>query len=253
MKNRVIIRILVPVCFLGAALALVAYQHAINKDEELLRGNTLNQVVVEFFTSPDCKKCTDANALITSLLSEEKLIALTYPVAPETTQGSENSNLSLNYKNYHNRYARKFRSNSYIPELILNGKERFSGQGNHVLNGHLTADGLIANLDTPFVYRTSTSVNVNYNFENNVPGAQLFALLVQETATVTSTNNNATVKSYTYTNLVVEKITLDVTIIAGTFSLKLPENAKSTDRFKVVLLLQDAMMEIKAASISKSC
>lgn len=251
MKNRLILKFLVPLCFLVAALLLVAYQHSKIKEEELLRGNGLNHVVIELFTSQDCKKCADADALIASLKDEQKVIALTYPVSIENNERTESTALSLDYKEYHSRYGRKFRRKSYTPELILNGKEHFAGQGNHVLNGHLRAEGMIAYLETPFVYRTNTGIHVTYSFDNSVPGAQLYALLVQDSAAFTAPGE--TRKKTIFNNLVLEKIPLDVTLRSGTFSFQLPESLNGQVKYKVVLLLQNAKMEIKAASISKSC
>ena len=90
-------------------------------------GEAQTPVVLELFTSQGCSSCPPADKLLSELSREPNVIALAYHVDYWNHLGWRDPFSSRAWSHRQGTYARVLRSQTYTPQLVINGKAQLVG------------------------------------------------------------------------------------------------------------------------------
>ncbi|MDP5078636.1 MAG: DUF1223 domain-containing protein [Nonlabens sp.] len=253
MKNRFLLKKIVPVCCLTLAMSILVFQHKRNDKQIALPAVNQNSIVIELFTSQGCSSCPPADALVGELIHVNDVVVLSYHVDYWDRLGWKDTFSSPEHSAYQRRYTKQLHVNTYTPQIVVNGNREFVGSNKRELNAHLKSHSTVAQLESPVVKRSGNAIIADYELETVATDVQVFAILVLDEEYVTIKRGENSDKKINYHNVVIEKVPLDTTNSAGSHTFTIPLTDSKSKKYKVVLLAQDKDLKITAVSVSKSC
>ncbi|QJP35736.1 DUF1223 domain-containing protein [Nonlabens sp. Ci31] len=245
-------KVVIPILSLFGALSILAFQHIENSSEPIPVAPQNNPVVLELFTSQSCPTCENADIIVNTIKDYENVIVLSYHIDYWNQLGWIDTFSDANHTNYQRKYERRFDRNSYAPQMVVNGKSEFDGTNIRLLNGSLKKQSTTEKLLTPKIYREENkSVSVYYDFFTEKKYDKAYALLIMDSCDVAIDNGPNIGKMMTNTNIVINRVPLQLDNSKGNYTFKLPPNLKETDQFKVAIILQDNNLNMVGAAVSK--
>lgn len=90
--------------------------------------------LVELFTSQGCSSCPAADQLLTEMVEQEGVIALSFHVTYWNSLGWKDPYSNENFTNRQKTYSQKFgMGNVYTPQMVVNGSNEFVGSNRNKL------------------------------------------------------------------------------------------------------------------------
>ncbi len=209
-----------------------------------------NLVVLELFTSQGCSSCPSADKLVDEVQTEfdENVISLSYHVDYWNYIGWKDPFSKKAYSDKQRAYGSKFYSSSiYTPQVVINGKEHFVGSNKATMYSKLksyfkkTQPNVVA---INALDKKNGIVTYDYNIKGTVDGKTLRAVLVikeRETIVKRGENRNRTLRN---TNVVVAETYTQLEATSHSGQIKIPELVIPGDELALVLLVQDASLDI---------
>lgn len=214
-------------------------------------------VVMELFTSQGCSSCPPADALLETYAekNDDHIIPLAFHVDYWNRLGWIDSLSKSDYSDRQRDYAEKLNSQTYTPQLVINGQQQFVGSDrseiasavNKYLKNKATVKITVADLNL-----ANSKAAVTYNIEGDISNMNINAALVQKSVmTQINGGENQGVKLNNF-NVVRDFKTGLLSNQSGSISLKLPAG-NSFDNYMVVLFIQDKNNGSIKAAVIKNC
>lgn len=214
-------------------------------------------VVMELFTSQGCSSCPAADAVLEMYAekNDDRIIPLAFHVDYWNRLGWIDSLSKSDYSDRQRNYAEKLNSQTYTPQLVINGQQQFVGSDrseiasavNKYLKTKATAKITVAAMNL-----VNGKAEVTYNIEGDISNMNINAALVQKSViTQIKGGENRGVKLNNF-NVVRDFKTGHLSNQPGSISLKLPAG-NSFDNYMVVLFIQDKNNGSIKAAVIKNC
>ena len=214
-------------------------------------------VVMELFTSQGCSSCPAADAVLQTYAekNDEHIIPLAFHVDYWNRLGWIDSLSKSDYSDRQRDYAEKLNSQTYTPQLVINGQQQFVGSDrseialavNKYLKSKATLKITVADMNL-----ANSKAAVTYNIEGDILNMNINAALVQKSViTQIKGGENQGVKLNNF-NVVRDFKTGLLSNQSGSISLKLPAG-NSFDNYMVVLFIQDKNNGSIKAAVIKNC
>lgn len=242
----------VPILCFTAAFSIIIYQHFFNSKDLIIPRNLTDPVVIELFTSQGCSNSPAADALISNLKDNPKIIVLSFHVDYWDRLGWRDDFSSQAFSDYQRRYSRKFQVNAYTPEIVVNGTKEFQGTNKRLLNGYLKSHAKLNSLKTPVVTRLDTGFKVDYDLGTLDKSTTAYALLILDDYYKEVTRGQNKGRRLRNSNVVFAKVPLSKDVSKGSYTFKMPPDINAKSKFKIAVIAQDNSLKITGATISKS-
>ena len=214
-------------------------------------------VVMELFTSQGCSSCPPADAILEMYAKKNdiRIIPLAFHVDYWNRLGWVDSLSKSDYSDRQRDYGEKLNSQTYTPQLIVNGQTQLVGSDRSeiatVVNKFLNKRPSVK-INVADVKLLNDKVELTYNTEENIAGMNINAALVQKSVlTQIKGGENGGVKLNNF-NVVRDFKTNRLTKPAGNFELKLPKGS-SYDNYMIVLFVQDKNNGTIKGAVIKDC
>ena len=178
------------------------------------------KAVVELFTSQGCASCPPADALLSSLVGDDNVIALAYHVDywdyvgwPDTFGSSDNSNLQRSYAKGWNS------SRIYTPQMVINGTEDVVGSRRTEVQSALDAAVLSLPVE---INMTDHMIKVAVQPHAGDKDAVVWLVTYRDRAEVTIETGDNAGKTMVYTQVVTKRQLLGMWEAATGAQFKLP-------------------------------
>ena len=213
--------------------------------------------VVELFTSEGCSSCPPAEDLLNRLTAEvrqshQPVYTLGFQVDYWDNQGWKDPYSAPQYTQRQQDYSQRLSGGLYTPEMIINGKEGFTGSDEDKarlgINTYLNQPA--SNMLTMTIEHSGALLKVHYQLGSKSPDSVINVALVERgvESQVTAGENGG--RQMRHDNLVRElkTVELDDSDIQGDIDLNYPKegNVKDYSVIAYVQLVQD--MSITAAT-----
>ena len=214
-------------------------------------------VVMELFTSQGCSSCPPADAILEMYAKKNdiRIIPLAFHVDYWNRLGWVDSLSKSDYSDRQRDYGEKLNSQTYTPQLIVNGQTQLVGSDRSeiatVVNKFLNKRPSVK-INVADVKLLNDKVELTYNTEENIAGMNINAALVQKSVvTQIRGGENLGIKLNNF-NVVRDFKTNRLTKPAGNFELKLPKGS-SYDNYMIVLFVQDKNNGTIKGAVIKDC
>jgi hypothetical protein len=213
--------------------------------------NEKNTVVLELYTSQGCSSCPPADELLNEVKSNH-VIALSYHVDYWNHIGWKDPFSKSKYSDKQREYASKFNSSSiYTPQLVINGKEHIVGSNKTLLKQKIAQYENVKskeNISVPKVSKSESLVNFNYKFEGDTYNKNIrIVLVINKRKTYVKRGENRN-RELINGNIVVNEQQFKLEKNSGNGSILIPEIVKSNDDLSLILIIENDVLDITAAS-----
>ena len=213
--------------------------------------------VVELFTSEGCSSCPPADALLGQLSADaqsngQRLYAIEFHVDYWDRLGWRDPFSSAAATEYQQRYDAALNSDTYTPQMVVNGRVGFVGSDRAAaaksIDAAMTQSG-DASIKLSAV-NDDGKLAVKYDVANAPAGTTLKVVVVQPRAAIKVVRGENGGRTLVHTNVARASVDAPLTSPAGTVTIALPGDLKPADA-EVIGYLQDAKtLHIVAASKS---
>ena len=211
-------------------------------------------VVLELFTSQGCSSCPPADELLKRVQkdSEIPVVALSYHVDYWNYIGWTDPFSDPSFTERQSSYNRKFGSRSnYTPQLVVNGREHLVGSNASKLYSKISSYGSTEQENTVLVddvRKESGRVIIDYQVEGPIDAKRVrVALVIDQRDTYVKRGENRN-RKLSNSNIVVAVTEKSLDSKAGSAELLIPESVDNKDKLKVVVLVENKVMDITGAS-----
>ena len=243
-----VVRIFFPLVSLLLAFSILAFQHSENEEQSKQKQVQYGVNLVELFTSQGCSSCPPADVLLSTIKNQDNVIALSYHVDYWNHLGWKDPYSNQQFSDYQRNYAQKLSSGVYTPQMVVNGKTEFVGSKKKVLEKSISTKSTVKALPAPVVTKNDKNIEFTYSLTDNDKLDSAYALLVLDEHTTEVSRGENSQKKLKNSNVVVQRVALDIKNDAGEQSFEIDNDAAAN--YKVAIVAQDKNLEVVAAGIS---
>lgn len=214
-------------------------------------------VVLELFTSQGCSSCPAADRLLKEVKQNypDNVFTLSYHVDYWNYIGWDDPFSQAIYAKKQSNYNKKLKyRGNYTPEVVVNGKEHFTGSNRAKMNAAIKkfkaqrAENKVSLLK--FAQKKET-VTFEYKVEGNVENKNLRAVLVLDeriTNVKRGENRNRTIEN---SNVVVAEKIVPLLDANGKLQIDVPNTVRKNEKLSLILLVSNQNLDITAAAQTK--
>jgi hypothetical protein len=230
----------------------MAFERASTQDLNDLKIATVDKygvVLLELFTSQGCSSCPPADVLLGETIENNKnVIGLSYHVDYWNRIGWKDPFSSKEYSDYQRSYAGALNSSSiYTPQLVVNGKQHFTGSSSSKLSKELSSQ---ANYLKPTIEINSLKKDGNFitaKVSSANKAERLTVVLVideHKTPVKSGENRNKTLDNF---NIVVARSVFQNTN-SEQIKFEIPELVASKDKLKLIVYSQNSDLSVTSTA-----
>ncbi len=209
-------------------------------------------IVLELFTSQGCSSCPPADELLENIKKKHKdqnVVVLSYHVDYWNRLGWKDPFSSSMFSDYQRNYAQQFGSRSiYIPQLVVNGSEHFTGSDRYKADialkkyskGSTNSTILIKDIQ-----QEPSRIVFNYRVDEEPFNTITLALVVSERITNISRGENRD-RILKNTNIVANRIVKREE--SGSVSMTIPDWVSENDKLSIIAYTQDKTLKTTGAT-----
>ncbi|MGG9963681.1 DUF1223 domain-containing protein [Ferruginibacter sp. SUN106] len=245
-------------------IALVAIACGVKKSPQSYQtkndGMFAPVAVIELFTSQGCSSCPPADALLAQTIASAKkdnknIFALSFHVDYWNRLGWADPFSNAAYSARQSNYVTAFKlDGAYTPQMIVNGKDQFTGSDNDALSKSLS-NALSINAGINFKTLTATckddkTIHLQYALEGELTGSAInFALVSLKETTIVKRGENG---GHTLTNEnIVRQLITTKAAASGEINFAASPVPEKENIAMVAFVQQEKSLKIIGAAMAK--
>ncbi len=213
--------------------------------------------IVELFTSEGCSSCPPADRLLSDLAEEasrkgKPIYALSFHVDYWNYLGWKDPFGRKEFSLRQEKYAQAMAGRIYTPQMIINGKEEFTGsdadKANSIIASQLAQKNPVAiNLEVQLA-QGKHSVTIKYRIAGNTSGILINLALVEKGLSISVKNGENGGRILHHDNVVRSFKTFKLEAATGQAELEIPEGVKLENASLIVYTQETQSLSVVAAT-----